>query len=152
MLACYIDDSADADRKKVFSVAGFVGDSSEWFDVERYWSRALEREGIDYFRTYECLNLEGEFRHKLVDKHGLTVARVIADALLAELKQIVSTSDIYAYSLAVLMEDYRQVLSEPDGALVLDPDPYIGSHYQLISLVLKIVPGVSRHGDLRLSL
>jgi hypothetical protein len=145
VLGFYMDDSADTGREKVFSVAGFVGESSDWFDVERHWSRVLEREGIDYFRTYDCVNLEGEFRRKLVDKHGLTVARVIADAMLAELKQIIATSNIFGYSLAVLMDDYRQVLSEPDGPLVLDPDPYLGSHYQLIGFVLKdlqVFPGV----------
>ncbi len=136
MLGCYMDDSGDHGRKTVFSVGGFVGEPEPWFDVERYWRRALKHAGVDYFRTYECVNLEGEFRKKLVDVHGLTTARVIADALLAELKQIVATSNIYAFSLAVLMEDYRQVLSEPDGAIVLNPDPFVYSHYQFIGLVL----------------
>jgi hypothetical protein len=57
-------------------------------------------------------------------------------AMLREMKQIISTSNIYGYSLGVLMEDYRQVLSEPDGAIVLYPDPYIGSYHQLIGIVL----------------
>ncbi len=136
MFGCYIDDSADHGRKTVLSVAGFVGDSETWFDIERHWGRALKGAGVDYFRSYECINLEGEFQRKLVDVHGLTTARVIADALLADLKQIVATSDIYAFSTAVLMEDYRQVLSEPDGAIVLNRDPFIYAHYQLIGLVL----------------
>jgi len=51
MLACYIDDSADAQQKTVYSVAGFVADSTVWFDVERYWSMRLKSEGLDYFRT-----------------------------------------------------------------------------------------------------
>src|ERR1700687_518076 len=69
VLGCYMDDSADHGRKKVFSVGGFVGESDDWFDVERYWERALKREKIDYFRTSDCVNLEGEFR-KLADRHG----------------------------------------------------------------------------------
>lgn len=68
--------------------------------------------------------------------HGLTTARVIANALLADIQQIVATSDLYAFSTAVLMAGYRQVLSEPDGAIVLNPDPYIYAHYQLIGTVL----------------
>jgi len=136
MFGCYIDDSADHGRKTVFSVGGFVGDSEKWFDVERHWERALKQAGVDYFRTYDCVNLQGEFQKKLVDVHGLTTARVIADALLKDLKQIVATSDIYAFCTAILMEDYRQVLSEPDGAIVLNPDPYVYGHYQFIGLVL----------------
>jgi hypothetical protein len=137
VLGCYIDDSADHGRKTVLSVAGFVGDSEKWFDIERHWERALKHAGVDYFRAWECINLEGEFREKLVDVHGLTTARVIADALLADLKQIAATSDIFAFSTAVLMQDYRQVLSEPDGGIVLNPDPFVYAHYQLIGLVLS---------------
>jgi hypothetical protein len=136
VFGCYMDDSADHGRKTVFSVGGFVGESEQWFDLERHWDRALKHAGVDYFRTFDCVNLAGEFQKKLVDVHGLTTARVIADALLADLKQIATTSDIYAYCAAILMEDYRQVLSEPDGAIVLNPDPYVYSHYQLIGLVL----------------
>jgi|SRR5579872_1123 len=136
VLGCYIDDSADHGRKTVFSVGGFVGEADKWFDIDRHWNLALEKAGVDYFRTYECVNLEGEFRKKLVDVHGLTTARVIADALLVDLKQIVATSDVYAFSAAVLMADYRQVLSEPEGSIVLNPDPYVYGHYQLIGCVL----------------
>jgi hypothetical protein len=136
MLGCYMDDSADHGRKTVFSVGGFVGESERWFDVERHWSRALAHAGVDYFRTYECVNLDGEFQKKLVDVHGLTTARVIADALLNDLKQIIATSEIYALCTAILMEDYRQVLSEADGGIVLNPDPYVYAHYQFIGTVL----------------
>lgn len=137
VLGFYMDDSADEERKTVFSVAGFIGESENWFELERWWNRALQREGIGYFKAYDCMNLQGEFKSKLVDRHGLTTARVIADALLAELKAIVATSRIYGYCLGVLMDDYRHVASEPDGLIVLDPDPYFGAHYQLIGLVCE---------------
>ena len=136
MFGCYLDDSADHGRKTVFSVGGFVADSEKWFEFERHWERALKQAGVDYFRTYDCTNLQGEFQKKLVDVHGLTTARVIADALLADLKQIIATSDLFGFCLAVLMDDYRQVASEPDGAIVLNSDPYVYAHYQLIGLVL----------------
>src|ERR1039458_7706210 len=120
VLGFYMDDSADAKRKTVFSVAGFIAEGKDWFDVERHWNARLEREGLDYFRTYDCINLEGEFQKKLVDRHGLTTARVIADAVLCDLKQIVATSNIYAYSLGVLMDDYHLVAAEPDGQIVFN--------------------------------
>ena len=139
MLGFYMDDSADAERKTVFSVAGFIGEGKDWFDVERHWGARLAREGLDYFRTYDCINLQGEFQRKLVDRHGLTTARVIADAVLNDLKQIVATSNIYAYCLGVLMDDYLLVASEPDGEIVLDKDPYVFAHLQQIGLVLDEV-------------
>lgn len=139
VLGFYIDDSADAQRKTVFSVAGFIGKPDEWFEVQRAWGKVLDREGLDYFRTYECINLEGEFRKKLVDRYGLTTARVIANAVLNDLKKIVAKSPIYAYCLGVLMPDYRQVSSEPDGAIVLNKDPYIYAHHELIGGILDEV-------------
>ena len=47
MLGFYMDDSSDAERKTVFSVAGFIGEGKDWFDVERRWSARLAREGLD---------------------------------------------------------------------------------------------------------
>jgi hypothetical protein len=49
VLGCYMDDSADHGRKTVFSVGGFVAESAKWFDLERYWERALKQAGVDYF-------------------------------------------------------------------------------------------------------
>lgn len=139
MLACNIDDSADGRREIVFSVAGFVGRPNQWSKLERQWQKRLEREGVEYFRTYDCLNLEGEFQRKLVDVHGLTTARVIANALFRDLKTLVANSEVYAYSLGVLMKDYKLVRTERKGAVVLENDPYVGSHHQLIGLVLSAV-------------
>jgi Protein of unknown function (DUF3800) len=144
VLGFYIDDSADHKRKTVFSVAGFVGEGEDWFDVERFWNARLEREGLDYFRTYDCVNLENHFRERLVDRHGLNTARVIADAVLSDLKQLVATSNLYAYCLGVLMDDYRLVASEPDGQIVLNEDPYIFAHHLLMGLVLDDVNAFPR--------
>jgi len=144
MLGFYMDDSADSERKKVFSVAGFVGKADVWFDIEQEWNARLERDGIDYFKTSDCINLKGEFERKLVDCHGMTTARVIADAILRDLRKIVARSPMYGYSLGVLMEDYRTVLAEPDGAIVLNPDPYIFAHHVLIGKVCDDVHALPR--------
>ncbi len=144
VLGFYIDDSADQKRKTVFSVAGFVGEGDQWFEAERSWNARLEREGLDYFRTYDCLALENHFQEKLVDRHGLTTARVIADAVLRDLKALVAACPLYAYCFGVLMDDYRLVASEPDGKIVLNEDPYIFAHHLLIGLVLDDANKFSR--------
>ena len=46
--------------------------AGETFGVEHHWSARLEREGLDYFRAYDCMNLKGEFRGKSVDRYGWT--------------------------------------------------------------------------------
>lgn len=145
VLACNIDDSADARRNVVFSVAGFVGYPEDWRKLEIAWRKRLDRENLSYFKTYDCINLEGEFQRKLVDVHGLTTARVIADALLRDLKRITASSNVFGFSLGVLMKDYKLVLSERKGSVVLDKDPYVGAHHQLIGLVLAYVCRARRH-------
>ena len=81
-------------------VAGFLGDSKDWFEVERHWDRAVKEAVLEYFRTTECYNLSGEFL-RLVIKHGRVRAREISDALLLELKRIVKASELLACCLLV---------------------------------------------------
>lgn len=134
MIAFKMDDSADQKRKKVFVVAGFVGTSVDWFEVTRHWERYLERVSIDYFRTNECITLNGEFL-KIVKRHGRKRARDIANELLESLKLVVKASNLRAFCLGVLMRDYLTVLSEPEGSRVLMADPYLHAHQQLIHMV-----------------
>ncbi|MGH9510859.1 MAG: DUF3800 domain-containing protein [Terriglobales bacterium] len=139
MLGFYMDDSADQKRQTVFSVAGFVIEAGDTFETERSWDARLEREGIDYFRAYDCINLEGEFRKKLVDLHGLTTARVIADAVYNDCKTLAALAPMYGYAACVKMDDYRLVAGEPDGQIVLNEDPYIFAHHLLMGIVLEAV-------------
>lgn len=134
VIAFKMDDSADQKRKKVFVVAGFVGTSVDWFEVTRHWERYLEQAGIDYFRTNECITLKGEFL-KVVERCGPKKAREAANELLKSLKLVVKASNLRAYCLGVLMQDYLKVLSEPEGSNVLMPDPYLHAHQQLIHAV-----------------
>lgn len=147
MLACNIDDSADGKRQIVFSVAGFVGYPEVWDDLKGKWKMRLDREGLDYFRTTDCLYLENEFQKKLVDVHGLTTARVIANAVYRDLKALVADSHVFGFTLGVLMPDYSLVLGERKGSVVLEKDPYVGAHHQLIGLVLDYVSQARHHHE-----
>src|SRR5713226_1112120 len=133
-LGFYMDDSADRSRKTVFSVAGFLGYVLDWDDLEKEWEKRVKRDGIDYFRTYDCKSLSGEFE-KLVLKYGLTTARVFADAMLKDLKDMVHKAPLAAYCLGVLMDDFREAIKHPDAQMVLTDDPYFAAHQQVIILV-----------------
>jgi len=124
-----MDDSADANRQKVVVVAGFVGDSSEWFDVERHWEERIHLEGLEYFRTTE-------FRMSLKRKYGPQEGRERADGLLLDLKLIVKASNLEAFGLGVLMQDYIAVREEITDS-VLESDPYIHAHEHLIYQVAE---------------
>lgn len=136
-----LDDSADHKRTIVFSVGGFLGYPGEWFELERKWETRVKDDGLSYFRTadYASMGLGwgGEF-DKLVDKHGLTTARVIADALVKDLKALIHKHKMAAFCLAVLMPDFRKVVSKLKR-IPFHKDPYIFAHHQLIGLVAEDV-------------
>ncbi len=96
-----IDDSTDGLRKKIFVVAGFLGDSQDWFEVERLWEKRVEDEGLLYFRATECFSLTGQF-NELVKKYGPTQTREKTNVLLEDLKLIIKASDLHAFCLGCL--------------------------------------------------
>jgi hypothetical protein len=59
--------------------------------------------------------------------------------VLRDLKQLVATSNLYAFCMGVLMDDYRQVSSEPDGEIVLNKDPYVFAHQMFVGIILSEV-------------
>jgi hypothetical protein len=90
------------------------------------------------------LGLEGagEFQ-KLVDRYGLSTARVIADALVADLKRLIHTHRLVACCLAILMRDFNDVVSKLKR-VPFPIDPYVYAHHQLIGLVAgKVIDELS---------
>src|ERR1700682_6045491 len=133
MLAFYMAYSADHKAESVYALAGILANTDEWFELEKDWEQRLKQDGLDYFRPYECKSLDGEFE-KLVSKHGLTTARVLANALMQDMKAIVHRTIINSYFLGISMPDYRKAVSIA-GSDKLQDDPYFYSHQQLITLV-----------------
>lgn len=138
MLAFHMDDSADAQRKKVFVVAGLLGHFDEWFEPERHWKMRLEKSGIDYFRTSNYVSLADGGFEELVLRHGLTKARAIANNLFDDLKLIIKSSNLVISALGVLMKDYKKVLADPEGSRVLQSDPFVHAHQQIICKIASI--------------
>jgi hypothetical protein len=136
-----LDDSADRKRRIVFSVAGLLGYPNEWFELERKWEQLVRGAGLSYFRTADYMSMGlgwgGEF-DKLVAKHGLTTARVIADALVQDLKELIHGHKMAAFCLAILMPDFNEVVSKL-RRVPFHKDPYIYAHHQLIGLVAEEV-------------
>jgi hypothetical protein len=55
MYSISIDDSTDGLKKKIFVVAGFLGDSEDWFEVERHWEKELKMRGSRIFEPQNVL-------------------------------------------------------------------------------------------------
>lgn len=133
-----MDDSADQKRTKIFVVAGLLGHSEDWFETERHWQIRLEKSGIEYFRTSNFSRLsDGGFR-ELVRKHGRETARKIANELFEDLKLILKSSKLAVSALGVLMKDYKKVLAERNGSRVLQSDPFVHAHQQIICKMASI--------------
>ena len=135
-MAFYMDDSADEKRQKVFVVAGFIGDTEEWFEVERHWNARLERDGLAYFRATEHNSLTGEFL-KLVKAYGPHKAREIATNLISDLKGIIKSHQLYAFCFIGPLAIYQDVRTREFGENCLRKDPYIEGHEQIIFNVAK---------------
>lgn len=136
LLAFYADDSADQKREKVFVVGGFVGDTRDWFEVERCWNARLDRAGLDYFRASEHNSLTGEFR-KLVSAYGAPKARELATELHSDLKAIIKSYNLYVFCFLGPLQIYNEVRAREFGENCLRKDPYIEGHEQIIYNVAK---------------
>src|SRR5260370_14898826 len=63
----------------------------------------------------------------------------MSESIMADLKAILKNSPVQIFSVAVVMDDYRIVSGEPQGARVLLHDPYYYAHEELIYRVAKTV-------------
>jgi hypothetical protein len=136
VLSFNMDDSADSKREKVFVVAGFLGNSVEWFEVERKWEARVKLDGLDYFHAKDFTGkLHGEAKSKLEEKYGKEEAGKKAKELLEDLKSLIKRSSLLAFCFGILMKDYVLVRGEANGEMVLQSDPYLHAHEQLIYIV-----------------
>jgi hypothetical protein len=131
VLTFYMDDSADKKRERIFVVSGFLGRADVVFEAERHWKARVEKDGLKYFRTTNCNNLDGEFE-RLVKIHGWIGARQIADDLLSDLWPILKSADLLGFCFLGPMSDYNTVQAEPYSEYVFERDPYIQAHQHLI--------------------
>jgi hypothetical protein len=106
------------------------------FDDE--WRVRLKRDGVRYFRTSDYFAMEGEFR-KLADRYGLTNARVLADALFKDLKSILRSYDVHFFCFGCPIATLKEVRREPRPWIVLDSDPYVMVHEELIYRAARMI-------------
>ncbi len=133
-----MDESADGQRKKVFVVGGFIGTKEHWVDVEGAWESRVKRDGLDYFRTSDCIKLTKEFE-KWVSRYGKKEARRMANELFDDLKILLKSTELQFACLVVPMADYAEIAAEPEGRRVLDPDPYFSAYGELVYRIARIV-------------
>ena len=138
MLAFYMDESADQRQERIFSVSGVLADMDLWCEFDGEWRARLKHDEVQYFRTSDYFAMEGEFR-KMADRYGLTNARVLANALFADLKAILKSYDVHFFCLGCPIATLQEVRREPRPWIVLNSDPYVMAHEELIYRTARMV-------------
>src|SRR5690242_16177022 len=111
----YLDDSADRDLSKVFVAAGFFCVDTEWKRLRRDWRKILKLHRIEYFRSFDCRTLSGEFT-KLKDKWGEDRARKISANIRTNLESVLETSSILmGFGLSINLKDFYEVDAMPEA-------------------------------------
>lgn len=134
---CFLDDSKDQNQAKVMVSAGFFGTQEQWGSLRIAWTKVLEKHGLEYFKSSECNNLNGEFAKFRTDEYPPPMGRNAAKKIREEL-QIVLHEHRYirGVGISVPLEDYRKVLLRPEADGVLHANAY---HAALASVMYETV-------------
>lgn len=126
LVACYLDESADAKNQEVFAVTGVVGHLVNWFEVERAWEARLGKDGLDYFRAADCETIRGPFEKFRSDRKSLKYSeRLKAESVRSDLIEIINRNHLLAAGTGILMKDFNEVIQDEDAKFILGDDPYL---------------------------
>src|SRR5215470_2174827 len=140
VLGLYADDSHDRKMETIISAGALIGWPYLIFDAECRWQKRIDRDGITYFRSFDCENLSGEFDPH---KHGwsLNVGSTIARAVRNDFVSIItSKTGIAGIGTGFLLDDFRDVVSSNSTARdYWGTDPTIAVYKLLITTVLQLL-------------
>lgn len=120
-----IDDSADRDRKKVIISAALVGDREQWASLSRVWTKRLQEDGLEYFKSSQCDNLRGQFM-KYRDRPTFPppAGRQAADKVREDLDRIIRECDLVGVGAVIPVPLWNRLREDPEYAAVCCHDPY----------------------------
>jgi len=142
---CFLDDSKDQFRDKVFVSAGFFGRREDWKRLRSSWRKCLNHNEIEYFKTSEYKMLEGEFAKFKTAAYpppsGREKATAIRDALLDIPRNF---RGIKGIGIVIPVEDYEKVCARPEANDFFPADPYrraLEGVFDSMARSLKTLPG-----------
>src|SRR5580700_1395156 len=132
----YMDESFDPKRagqaRGFFVVAGLMGRGWAIFELERNWEKLLTKHGLVYFKASECELGKKQFL-KFV-KHSKNISqdeREALDAISLEFIKLIpypakvdSTHYLTSSGVAILQEDFYEVIKDQHARAVLGENPY----------------------------
>ena len=106
LLAFYGDESGTTEGTRVATVAGYLGQVSEWRRFERNWSVVLKKYGVHLMHRSELETWHGEF----TADRGWNPAR--RTAFLTELQPIIKSCTKVAVGTAIIKEDWEELMPD----------------------------------------
>lgn len=106
LLTFYGDESGTNEGTRVATVAGYLGQVSEWRRFEREWSKVLKKYQVRLMHRSDLETWHGEFTAEC----GWDPAR--RTAFLTELQPIIKSCTKVAVGSAIIKEDFQEVMPE----------------------------------------
>ena len=132
----YMDESFDPKRsgqaRGFFVVAGLMGRGWAIFELERNWEKLLVKHGLEYFKASECEFGRKQFGQFVKDSKNIsTDERKVLDTIWLEFIKVIpypvaldSTHYLTGSGVAILQEDFYEVIKDAHAHAVLGDDPY----------------------------
>jgi hypothetical protein len=134
VIACYLDESSDAQGKEVLTVAGFMQHGVNWFHLELLWNRILKRSEIDipYFRATDCLNVSGVFaKFRSNPRVASPEERERCTSIRKELLWVIKECFLVGSGITIVLPDYYYVYTNnPDAKKCFNKDPFFTALHQ----------------------
>ena len=133
VLGAFIDESYDEKREHVFCLGAFLANEVQWNLAQIKWLKRLAQDEIEYFRSSDCKSLEGPFKKLIKRYNSKARAHEAANAIRADLEDILLSYSWLGFALGVVMPDYQEVFHiTPAARMMYSEDPTEAAFSQLV--------------------
>jgi hypothetical protein len=135
-LIAYLDESGIHADSRILALGGWVGAAEEWERLSRQWRNVLSRYGVQAFHFASCENARGEFAGWSRGRKEQLVKEVIA---------AVNRRDLRGFCAAIVMPEYREVVTGSATSLEEKQRPYLVCLQYCVEMISKLAPRPVRY-------
>jgi hypothetical protein len=141
LLKTYVDDSADETQERAVVAGAYIGFYHQWNKLQKLWRKRLKRDGIKYFHATEYYSLRGEFlKFRDPVQYPKPKGSEAATAMLNDLEQIISESQVMGIAVCADMQAYNAVRQkEAHANEIFSSDAFESALQALIMTCVKIL-------------
>lgn len=136
ILRTSMDESVDGLAREIFAVGALIGSEVKWEWLHDEWNKILSREGLKYFRTADCVGVDGEFLRYRANPDVITDSeRAIALGIRNELIDIIIGSRLSGVGVAVDLAAYSRIVDTSAKKEAFGNTPYYHCYLKAVTLV-----------------